>query len=481
MVPSTAPGVARGPAAGLGPRGLIALWLGKLVMWLSRASGRGGTSLPGRVSGLLAPGILGALARQCRRGCILVTGTNGKTTTASMVVAMLRESGYRVVHNRSGANLLRGLAAAFIEVATPGGRVDADYGVLEVDEATVPGAVAELPVVGAVVTNFFRDQLDRYGELDRTVALVGEGLARLPVAGFAVLNADDPLVAGLASGLRARVIRYGIEDLEAGTTLSHQTREARHCGGCGTALAYELFYYAHLGRYSCPSCGAGRPVPHVSAARVAPQGSRGADIRLGLPAGPLSLRLPVPGLYNVYNAVAAAACGTALGLEPAAIGRALEGYASRFGRMETVRVDGRGLLMALVKNPAGFNEVIRTVLGDGAVEGLVIAINDRLADGTDVSWLWDVDFEQLAHPPGRIAWVVCSGTRAHDMAVRLKYAGFDPARLALQTDLWLAINEGLGRLGDGGVLTVLPTYTAMLELRDLLARRGLAARFWQTG
>lgn len=479
----------------------IAIWAGKLAILALRRLGRGGSALPGKVARAIEPRILQRLAAQCRRGVIVVTGTNGKTTTARMLAGMLRQAGRTVVHNRAGANLMSGLTSAFLEAADWAGRLDADLAVMEVDEATVPRAARELRPVGMVVTNFFRDQLDRYGELDRTVALVGEGLATLAPAGVALLCADDPLVARLGEGLRAQVLYFGLEidaaaeeeaagpagaeaaaALEAPATagapvlagrprLATTAREARHCPRCGAPHRYDRRYYGHLGHYACTGCGRARPAPDVAVVEASAGGVEGTDIALRAGDERWTVRLPVPGRYNVYNALAASAAARAFGVPAACRVRALETYAAGFGRMEWFERRDRRLLLALVKNPAGFDEVIRTVV-ETAPGGarLVIAINDRLADGTDISWLWDVDFERLA-APGAVALAICSGIRAHDMAVRLKYAGFAVERLAVEPDLERAVVRGLEAVPRGGTLFVLPTYTALLELRAALSGR----------
>ncbi|HEY3314615.1 MAG TPA: MurT ligase domain-containing protein [Bacillota bacterium] len=464
----------------LGPRGLVAVWLAKSIIRLSRVLGLGGSTFPGTVARRLAPGILGALSAGLPKGVILVTGTNGKTTTARMIAGVLRAAGLKVVHNRSGANLITGVTAAFIDATDWRGRLDADIGLVECDEATVPKAVSELPVRILLVTNFFRDQLDRFGELAHTVELVRSGAARLDDGARLLLNADDPLVAGIGRNVDIPAVYYGIDDERQGAPRMVQAREAKHCLECGEPYDYKVYYYAHLGKYRCPRCGRDRPRPDVAATAIELDEVSGSRLTVRTADGPeLDLTISLPGLYNAYNALAAATAGLAAGAGPEAIRSGLAEASSSFGRMEPIDVDGRRVLIALVKNPVGFNEVVRTVLGDRGAKRLVIAINDNYADGTDVSWLWDVDFEQLAAAHAEIDFVVTSGIRAEDMAVRLKYAGVETNRISVEEDISAALALALGRVEAGQTLYVLPTYTAMLEVRRVIQRMGYARPFWQ--
>jgi lipid II isoglutaminyl synthase (glutamine-hydrolysing) len=442
--------------------------LARLVRAVSRRLGRtGGTTAPGRMLLRLSPGALGRMAAGLGRGAVLVSATNGKTTTSAMVAAALERSGQPVVHNRAGSNMSWGVATALLDA----GREPGQLGLFEVDEAWLPRVAAELRPRACLLSNLFRDQLDRYGELellaDRWAALVAEqdGRARF------VLNADDPLVADLGRD-RQGVTYFGVEDDSQALPDMQHAADSKHCRNCGAPYAYDAVYLGHLGRYRCPNCGRERPQPQVAATRVELEGMRGSRVELRTPQGELSLALPLPGLYNVYNAVAAAALALELGVPLATIGQALEGFAGAFGRVETIPVAGRDLSILLVKNPAGANEVLRTLtLEDGSLD-LWLALNDRIADGRDVSWIWDADFELLA---GHVRRVTCSGTRAEEMALRLKYAGID-AELDVERDLGESLDSALARAESSRVYA-LPTYTALIELRDLLSRRGLAPRW----
>jgi lipid II isoglutaminyl synthase (glutamine-hydrolysing) len=430
--------------------------LARLVRAASRRSGRtGGTTAPGRMLLRIAPGSLRSMAAELEAGSVLLSATNGKTTTAAMIAACLERDGRPVVHNRAGSNMAWGVATALLDA----GREARQLGLFEVDEAWLPSVADQIGPRLLLLSNLFRDQLDRYGELellaDRWAELVGrlDGRARF------VLNADDPLVADLGRG-REGVTYFGVEDDSQALPAMQHAADSKHCRNCGAAYAYEAVFLGHLGRYRCPNCGRERPAPQVAATAVRLDGMSGSHVRLRTPAGTLELDLPLPGLYNVYNAVAAAATALELGVPLAAVGQALEGFGGAFGRVETIPMAGRRVSILLIKNPAGANEVLRTLtLEDGRLD-LWLALNDRIADGRDVSWIWDADFEVLA---GRVRRATCAGTRAEEMALRLKYAGVD---------------AGLAVAGaEGERLYALPTYTALLELRDLLARRGLAKRW----
>ncbi|NPV70613.1 MAG: Mur ligase family protein [Firmicutes bacterium] len=457
-------------------RSILALWAGKAIILVSRLLGKGGSTFPGRVACKLSPDVLTRMAAQSRLGNVVVTGTNGKTTTSRMISAVASLSGVRVTNNRSGANLIYGVTSAFIQSCDLAGRLRADLGVIEVDEATMPAATTEVRARRAVVTNFFRDQLDRFGELATTVLLVKRGLQVMPAGSFAALNADDPLVASLGRDCDLDVAYYGVEDRSLFTGDGVQAADVKNCLLCGSPYEYDGVFYAHVGIYRCPSCGYQRPDPQVRLVRYQPLGAT-SHLAVETPAGDLVLPLPVPGLYNAYNALAATACCLSLGFSLDDIRAGLEGYAGSFGRMESIRIGDKSVLLALVKNPAGFNEVIRTVVEGPGRKHVVICINDNYADGTDVSWLWDVDFERFAGGANAES-IITSGIRAEDMAVRLKYAGVDTSALRIENDLKRALEIGLERTAPGSTLYVLPTYTAMLEMREIIHRMGYARMFW---
>jgi UDP-N-acetylmuramyl tripeptide synthase len=440
----------------------------------SRASGRGGgTTLPGRVLLRLDPEAIARLGAGLGGGTTIVSATNGKTTTAGMIAAILEADGRHPVHNRAGSNMTWGVATALLEQR---GR----EGLFEVDEAWLPRVVEQLDPTAIVLGNLFRDQLDRYGEME---ALADEWAKTVAVrAGRTglVLNADDPLIADLGRDADERpregVLYFGIEDPSQALPELQHAFDAKHCRRCGHPYAYERAFMGHLGHYSCPNCGAERPRPQVAATAIELRGMDGSRSTVRTPAGEIVLELPLPGLYNVYNALAAVATGLRLGVAPERIAAALGEVRAAFGRVETIEVAGKPVSILLIKNPAGANEVLRTLRLE-AKEGrldLWIALNDRIADGRDVSWVWDADFELLS---GTVRRVVCAGTRAPEMALRLKYAGWPSESIevvpAIEASLDRAVASAPGRL------FALPTYTALMDLRKLLADRGLAREFWR--
>jgi UDP-N-acetylmuramyl tripeptide synthase len=452
----------------LGPKVAAAKAVGTLV----RAAGRGGgTSLPGKVLTRLEPHAIRMLSRRLPHGSAVISATNGKTTTAAMTASVLERTGETLVHNRAGANMAGGVASA-LAAATRRGRLTGDLGLFEVDEFWLGAVVEELAPRAILLGNLFRDQLDRYGELeiiaDRWAEVVAGQVGRTAL----VLNADDPLVADL--GRSASPLYFGVDDDSLAFAELQHAADSKHCRRCGHPYAYEAIYLAHLGRYACPNCGARRPEPAVVARDVELRGIRSAAFTLVTPAGSARVELPLPGLYNVYNALGAAALCLQLGAGLDAVVAGLEAVAPAFGRAETVDLGGRPTSILLVKNPAGANEVLRTLALEGSQLDLFGVLNDNTADGRDISWVWDADWELLA---GSIRRMTCSGTRAAELALRMKYAGVDASRL----DVVPPLADGLdAALADGsGPLYALPTYTALLELRDLLARRGQVQGHWR--
>lgn len=458
---------------------LLAVWSGKGIITVSRLLGWGGSTFPGNWARRVDQDVLRTLSGHPRRGVLAVTGTNGKTTTAKMLSAILAAAGRTITHNRAGANLIGGLTAAFLEGATWTGRIKSDTALLEIDEATMPQACKETKPRAVVVTNFFRDQLDRYGELEHTVNFVGRGLDHLAKGGQAVLNADDPLCASLGRREGITPLYYGLEDTSRGEAAAAHAADAKHCTVCGTPYEYSVYYYAHLGKYKCPNCGNKRPTPQVYVDKILDVDHRGSTVHIVTPLGSFEVRIHIPGLYNIYNALAATAGAVAAGLELEAIRKGLEETTSGFGRMELIPIKERDVFMALVKNPVGFNSVIKTVLDAGARKNLIICINDLYADGTDISWLWDVDFEALAAHQDEINFILCTGLRADDMAVRLKYAGVNVAKITVESDLTKALEQGLKFIKPGEILYILPTYTAMLQMREIIQKQGYAKKFWE--
>jgi lipid II isoglutaminyl synthase (glutamine-hydrolysing) len=460
--------------------------LARAVGGLSRRSGRGGgTTLPGRLLVRMAPDAIERLAADLEHGSIVVSSTNGKTTTAGMIAAILQAAGRRPVHNRAGSNMHWGVATALLEQS-------GDEGLFELDEAWLPRVAPSLRPRLLVLGNLFRDQLDRYGELERLADEWAELVTRLtsPPAGpgreaeepavMLALNADDPLIADLGRDreLRRRpgVTYFGIEDASQALPELQHAHDAKHCRRCGSPYKYERAFVGHLGHYLCPNCHADRPAPDIAATEIELHGISGSSVRITTPEGELKLELPLPGLYNVYNALGAVAAGLRSGVSLEQVGEGLESMRAVFGRVETIEVSGKPVSILLIKNPAGANEVLRTLTLESSNGGidLWLALNDRIADGRDVSWIWDADFELLA---GDVRRVICAGTRAPEMALRLKYAGWPEDLIEVIDSIEGSLDAAVSAAPER--LFALPTYTALLELRTLLADRGLAADYWQ--
>ena len=423
----------------------------------SRAAGRGGTSLPGKLLLRIEPRAIERLARPLDSA--ILSATNGKTTTAAMAARILEHAGRTLVHNRSGANMAGGVATALVQ-----GR--GDTGLFEVDEFWLPQVLPQVRPRALLLANLFRDQLDRYGELETIAERWALALADTTVE-LLVLNADDPVVADL--GRDRQALYFGVEDEDMAMAQMQHAADAKHCRRCGAAYVYEAIFMGHLGHYHCPNCDARRPDAQVTAHHIALQGVHRARFELRTPAGVADVDLPLPGLYNVYNALAAAALGLSLGASLDNVVAGLQGVSPAFGRAETVRLRDRDLSILLVKNPAGANEVLRTLTLEPGEHDVFAVLNDNVADGRDVSWVWDADFEVLAD---RVRRVTCSGTRAAEMAVRMKYAGVPDNRIVVRDGLAAGLDAAIA---DGeGPLYALPTYTAMLALREELVQRGAA-------
>ena len=439
------------------------------VAALSRRLGAGGgTTIPGKLLAELDRGAIDRLAARLAAGTAVVSATNGKTTTTAMAAEILRPR-HRLAHNGAGANLVSGVASALLSAG------DADLGLFEVDEGALPELLRRLRPRALCLGNLFRDQLDRYGELELVAGRWRASVAVLPAEARLVYNADDPQLAVVGEA-HAGGVAFGLDDPGVARPSVQHAADSKYCVHCGTPYAYAAAYVGHLGDYRCPRGDHERPPLEVAARDVSLQGLERAGFRLDTPEGSRRIELRLPGLYNVYNAVGAAALARALGAELDEIAAGLERFSAAFGRFERIAVGDKQLLLLLIKNPAGANEAVRTLVDGGAPQVVVVALNDQIADGRDVSWIWDVDFEPLLPS---LETFVASGGRAAELALRFRYGGLDEGAIELEPDLGRALDRGLELTPDGGELVVLPTYTAMLGLQRLLASRGLAKPYWE--
>ena len=449
----------------------VEILLARAAAGLSRLAGAGGgTTVPGKLLWKLDPEAVDRLAARLPQGAALISATNGKTTTSAMAARILAPS-VRLAHNRSGANLVSGVASALLAAR------DAELGLFEVDEGALPEVVQRLRPRAVCLGNLFSDQLDRYGELELLAGRWRDCVSELPADAALVVNGDDPQVGDLARGrdLGTRSV-FGVDDPRHASSELQHAADSKWCVRCGTPYVYAAAYIGHLGDYRCPACGHARPPLDIVARQIELNGLESVSFELGTPEGSRRVELAVPGLYNVYNALAAAALTRALGVELDQIVLGLQGFSAAFGRFERIALADRTLLVLLIKNPAGANEVVRTLVAAGAPSVLLIALNDEIADGRDVSWIWDVDFEPLLDGLKRL---VATGGRAAELALRFKYAGLPETSIDVIPSLEAALDHALELTPPGSELVALPTYTAMLALRDLVARRGFARPYWE--
>lgn len=450
------------------PANMIAKAAGRLSRGLGRG---GGTTLPGALLMRWRPNAIAELRRKLSDGALVLSATNGKTTTARLIASCVRGDGRSLVTNPSGANLASGVASALLAAPSRGGGL----GLFEVDEAALPAVVDQLEPTVVVLMNLFRDQLDRYGELEHLADRWRTMLASLPAGTTVVLNADDPAIADLGD-IHPRTTFFGVDDTSVALAQLPHAADSSRCRRCETPLHYDAVMLGHLGHWSCANCGWQRPTPQVAATGVRLNGLDTIDVVIRTPHGEVAVDgLALPGLHNAYNAVAATAAALALGVAPATIGPALRSSQAAFGRSERVRIGDRELVLLLIKNPTGANEIVRTLELDPEPLDVVLFLNDRTADGRDVSWIWDVDYEAIIP---RLRRLTIAGDRAYDLALRFRYAGLDPATFAVVPGTAAAIDAALAAAPAGRPVYALPTYTAMLGVRQELVARGAAGAFW---
>jgi UDP-N-acetylmuramyl tripeptide synthase len=408
------------------------------------------------------------LARRLTHGVALVSATNGKTTTTAMIASVLGET-YDLAWNNSGANLASGITSTLLSAP------HATFGLLEVDEFALPEVMRRTRPRVVALGNLFRDQLDRYGELEHIAERWRTAVAELPEETCLVVNADDPLVGSLADG-RAAALRYGVDDPTVARPALQHAADSKHCLRCGAPYGYAAAYVGHLGDYRCDRCGHQRSPLDLAARSIELDGLDASTFALELPGTSVHVRLPLPGLYNVYNALAAASVAYALEQAPEGIRAGLERFSAAFGRFERIPIAGRELVLLLIKNPAGANEAIRTLEEGGLPPVVMVALNDEIADGRDVSWIWDVDFEPLL---AGIERVVAAGDRAAELALRFVYGGCPRERIDVVPALGPALDRTLELSSGAAPVAVLPTYTAMLRLRAIVTERGLTRPYWE--
>ena len=452
-------------------RVMIAVLACKLCRSLIRLLGRGGTDFPGRVALKLCPNLLGELAKNVTT--VIVTGTNGKTTTSRMIEQSWQDAGISYFANKSGANLLSGVTAEFAVHSTLTGRCKYPYALIEADEAALKFISKYVDAKVIVFTNVFRDQLDRYGEVTHTLEKLRIGAKNSPNA-VLCLNADDSLITSLHDDVPNPVLFYGVSTpIYAGHVA--EVSDAPYCIKCKSEYEYDFVTYGHLGGYRCPHCGYARPTPDLCVSRIVTSDEKHSEVVLrdGQTEIPASINLP--GGYNIYNACAAMTAAKALGLDLTKAAQSLSHFACGFGRMEKFEIGGADVRMILIKNPAGCNQVLSFLTQRTEPFVFAACLNDRTQDGRDVSWIWDVAFERLTGMDA-LREVYLSGTRAEDMALRFLYAGFPQEKLHVQKDYGKLMEEATAHKLP---VFVMPTYTAMLALRGTISKTYGYKQFWE--
>lgn len=415
----------------------------KIVSKVSRKFNMGnGSTWPGHLALMFNPNIVGDILKKSHTQVILIVGTNGKTTTAKMVTTILEENKNSVIQNTSGANLLNGIASTILLKTNPQGKLSADYAVFEVDENNLSLVLTHITPKVIIALDLFRDQLDRYGELDSIAKKWNASFRNLTQQTTLILNADDPLIAYLAKDVVAKVAYFGLSENEKGQKTLEHASDSVYCPNCGHKLVYSKIFFSHLGIWECMSCGVKRPKPEV-----------------------IEQPSPLPGLYNLYNTYAAVLAVTTCGLSGKIIAKALENMAPAFGRQEKLTYKDKSIQLFLSKNPTSMNQSLATI-ADMKATHVLFVLNDRIPDGQDISWIWDIDIEKFIKT---FTFVGVSGDRTYDMALRLHYAGM--GKFTAEPDLKQAIQKAVADLPQDKTLYILPTYSAMLDARKILTGR----------
>ena len=450
----------------------LSIVMAKMTKSLLRLMGRGGTDFPGRVAMKLDHKVLA----QCAKGvkCIVVTGTNGKTTSSRMIERTLNDLGLSFFCNKSGANLITGITAEFITNSTLSGHCKYDYALIECDEAAFKEVSTMIDARAIVVTNIFRDQLDRYGEVTHTLESIKIGISHSPKATLC-LNADDSMVASIADDFDNKVLFYGV-NVPIYKKRVQEVSDAPFCIKCKHEYVYDYVTYGHLGGYRCPNCGYHRPDPDIAVTNVIQSDAAKSVVDILVDGQTYRTTINLPGGYNIYNACGTVAVGKALKFDIPTVIRSLSEFAPGFGRMEKLVLNGTPIRMILVKNPAGCNQVLNFVTNVTDPSVFVVCLNDRDADGTDVSWIWDVDFEQIAEMGDKLKGLYLSGIRAEDMALRFKYAGIPEDKMKVIKDYETLMKTCAAQ--DYPVY-IMPTYTAMMDLRNKITKMYDVKNFWE--
>ena len=454
-------------------RAVIAIIVCKALRLLSRILKRGGTALPGRYALKVCPQLLSVLAKDVKS--IAITGTNGKTTTARMIEEAFDKSGKSFFANRSGANLISGITTEFVMNCSIFGKMRKEYAVIECDEAAAKNVFAQMQPKVIVVTNLFTDQPDRFGDVTNTMRGIKEAVKNAPDA-VLCLNADCSLSSFIAQDMPNKAVYFGVEPSACDNKAKTKASDADNCVRCGEKYEFDYVSFDHLGAYRCPKCGYCRPKADYAVTSIVEQSMNGSSVVVSFNGVNELVHINLPAIYNIYNAVGTLAATAEMGIEKAVAIDALASFSCGFGRMEQLQLGKKGAKMMLVKNPAGCNQVLSFMENVKEHFVLVVALNDKPGDGTDISWINDTDFESLCGFSGRLQRIIVSGIRAKDMYERLLKAGISPDAMSIEQDYDALVksleNEELP-------IFIMPNYTAMLEMRQVIVKHCGGANFWE--
>ncbi len=444
----------------------LAISIGKLTALVLKVKGSGATAAPGLYALKIDPNLVKKLSSSNNIKSIVVSGTNGKTTTSRLIYDIFKTK-YKIIHNRAGSNLLRGVASTLVKESSPFGKIKTDFCLWEADEAALLPISQQIKISSLVLLNLFRDQLDRYGEIDTTRKKWQQVVTSLPSSSTLIVNADDPSTNYLSKFTKAKKLFFGLETTKINLPNVENVADVKYCLNCGNKLTYKALYSAHLGDYFCPNCGEKRNDTQVKVTAVNFAQDFSLSLTLRANSKKVTINSHLPGLYSAYNIAAAAAAANSE-FEIGKIKNSIENFSSAFGRFQTIEKEGKKIITLLIKNPAGANEVLRTIATSTNLNLLCI-LNDKIADGADVSWIWDTNWEILK---SKVNSLTCSGTRAYDIALRLKYGQITLDKQMVIPKIKTSLSTALGKINKGETLIILPTYTAMLDLQQILSTGG---------
>ena len=446
-------------------KSILSILSGKVTLFLSKHILKGGSTFPGTVALKFDKQILKKVSKGYK--VILVTGTNGKTTTTSMITNIFNEKGHRVITNNTGANLYRGIVACFVDNYRFFKKNEGSYAIIEVDEANVKFVTEYITPEIITITNLFRDQLDRYGEVYTTLTKILEGVNKVPTSKL-ILNGDDSLFGKL--DVPNPTVYYGFNKPLNENNKIDVNADAKFCKFCKSPYQYNFITYNHLGDFYCPECRYKRANLNYAINDIVELNPNYSTVVIN----DTELTISQSGVYNIYNGLCAYSIGSEMNIESNVIANSLGKQDSSFGRQEEIIIENKKAKIILVKNPAGYNQAIDTLCLNKEDFSTLFMLNDNYADGTDVSWIWDVDFERLKSLP--IKDIFVSGIRMYDMAVRLKTAGLDSDKFILQED-YEALTEKIKNSSTDRIY-ILATYTAMINYRKYLHSKGYIKKLW---